>query len=174
MPADEAWKELIAASDERDLDDIKMAALKYIKAIPDVTYVELEKAFRSQHLNVYLIATEKELAITYTNMNLQGNLDRKYTVSWRLSEKPKRPKEKEGWPATPEENMERLKDAGEPIDRGIPRCGNCEKLGHVTKSCPEEKTENADKAVVKCYNCEEIGHRVRDCKSFLVLTPFEG
>jgi hypothetical protein len=131
MP-DVAWEELkaAAAADERDLDDIKEAVAKYLKALPDTTYVLLEQAFRAQGINVYIIALERELAITYTNMDLQGNLDRKYTISYRLSDKAKRPKEAAGWPATPEENLERLKDAGEPIDRGISRCGNCSKLGH--------------------------------------------
>lgn len=143
---------------------MKEAVLKYIKATPDATYFDLEKAFRTQELNLYLIALEKELAPTYTNMDLQGNLDKKYSVTYRKSPNHARPKEKELWPATPEENLERLRDAGEPVDRGIPKCSNCEQLGHISKSCPEEKQENADRAVVKCYNCEGVGHRVRDCK----------
>jgi hypothetical protein len=56
-------------------------------------------------------------------------------------------------------------DAGEPVDRGIPKCSNCDQLGHISKSCPEEKQENADRAEVKCFNCDEVGHRVRDCGS---------
>lgn len=144
---------------------MKEAVLKYIKATPDATYIDLEKAFRTQELNLYLIAMEKELATTYTNMDLQGSLDKKYSVSYRKSPKHARPKEKELWPATPEENLERLLNAGEPVDRGIPKCSNCEQLGHISKSCPEDKQENLDRAVVKCYNCDEVGHRVRDCKS---------
>lgn len=71
---------------------------------------------------------EKELAITYTNMDFQGNLDKKYTVTWRWSNKTQRPKEADYFPTSPEENMERLEDAGEPIDRGVPKCGNCGKF----------------------------------------------
>ena len=145
------------------MDEVKEAVFQYIKATPDATWFQLEKAFRSQHLNVYLIAIEKELAVTYTNMDLQGKLDCKYTISFRLSNKAQRPKEKDAWPATDEENLERLADAGIPVDRGIPKCSNCEQLGHIYKSCPEEKNENTDRAVVKCFNCEEVGHRVRDC-----------
>jgi hypothetical protein len=161
---DDAWDEVKAAVAERDLDDIKTALDKYIKAIPATTYVQLEQAFRSQNLGVWIIALEREHSVVYTNMDLQGNLDKKYTVSYRLSSKPKRPKEAEDWPASPEENLERLKDAGWPTDRGIPKCNNCDQLGHISKSCPEEKQEPTDRAVVKCYNCDEIGHRVRDCK----------
>lgn len=109
---------------------------------------------------------EKELAITYTNMDLQGNLDKKYTVSYRLSPKHQRPKEKDAWPKTPEENLTRLADAGEAVDRGIPKCSNCEQLGHTMKACREEKRDT-DQTQVKCFNCEEVGHRVRDCKYFL-------
>ncbi|KAH8811849.1 hypothetical protein F5884DRAFT_292586 [Xylogone sp. PMI_703] len=159
---DAAWNELKAAAAEGDIDDVKIAVAKYIKAIPTCTYIELEKAFRAENINVYLIAVEKELAATYTNMDLQGNLDRKYTVSWRLSDKPKRPKEKDVWP-TPEENLERLSDAGEPVDRGMPKCQNCNALGHTSKFCKEEKVENNDRPSVLCYNCNEVGHRVRDC-----------
>jgi hypothetical protein len=157
VPAEDAWIELKTASDERDLDDIKDAAMKYIKATPDATYLQLENAFRAQKMNIYLIAMEKELTLTYTNMDLQGNLDKKFSVSWRLSPNHQRPKEQDAWPASPEENLERLKDAGEPVDRGIPKCSNCENLGHTKKNCPEEKQEVADRAEVKCFNCDSIG-----------------
>ncbi len=129
-----------------------------------MTYVQLEQAFRAQDIPVYLIAIEKELAATYTNVDLQGNLNRKYSVTWRFSPNPLRPKEKDAFPATPEENMERLEDAGVPMDRGIPKCSNCDAVGHTKAKCPEELQENTDRAVVKCFNCEEVGHRVRDCK----------
>ena len=142
---------------------MKEAVAKYIKAIPEITYADLEKAFRSQDVKLYLIALEKELAATFTNMDLQGNLDKKYSVTYRKSPRHARPKEKELWPETPEENLVRLMDAGEPVDRGIPKCSNCDQLGHISKSCPEEKQENADRAEVKCFNCDEVGHRVRDC-----------
>jgi hypothetical protein len=147
---------------ERDLDDVKEAAEKYIKANPDATYLTLEKAFRSQDLNIYLIAVEKELTMTYTNMDLQGNLDKKYTIQWRWTPKAARPKEAEGWP-TPEENLERLTNAGVPIDRGVPKCSNCEQLGHSRNKCDQDKNET-ERAGIKCYNCDGVGHRVRDCR----------
>jgi hypothetical protein len=165
IPAELAWKKMKAAAAEREIDDLKEAAEKYFKAAPDCTYQGLEKAFRSHNVEVFLIAIEKELAPTYTNIDLQGNLDRKYAITWRWSNKPARPKEKDGWPATAEDNMERLGDAGIPVDRGYPKCSNCDELGHTSKKCPEEKQENADRAAVKCFNCDEVGHRVRDCES---------
>jgi hypothetical protein len=103
-------------------------------------------------------------------VDLQGNLDKKYSVSWRWSDKAARPKEKDGWPTT-EENLERLQDAGEPVDRGIVKCSNCEQLGHMKAKCPEEPNE-VDRPVVKCYNCDEIGHRVRDCKFNSLIYSF--
>lgn len=132
-PAEKSWEEIKVASDERDLDDFKEAFRKYLKATPDATYVQLEKAFREQSFTIFMIATEKELAVTYTNMDLQGNLDKQYSVSYRLSPNPQRPKEKDAWPATPEENLTHLENAGEPVDRGVPKCGNCEQLGHTFK-----------------------------------------
>lgn len=164
MQPEVAWEELITASKERDLDDVKDAVDKYVKALPTTTYVDLERAFRAQDLKLYIIALEREIAATYTNMDLQGKLDKKYTISYRFSDKPMRPKEADAWPPSSEENMERLKDAGIPVDRGIPKCANCDQLGHTSRSCPEAKLEN-ERATVKCYNCDGVGHRVRDCKS---------
>ena len=63
---------------------------------------------------------------TYTLMNLSGKLDCKYHVGFFFSDKPKRVSLKEGWPSSPEENLERLKDAGIPVERGIPKCSNCD------------------------------------------------
>ncbi|KAK6602744.1 zinc knuckle [Botrytis cinerea] len=162
VAAEVAWENLIKQSQEGDFDDMKYEVMKYIKASPDATYVQLENAFRTQNIPIYLIAMEKELTQTYTNMDLQGNLDRKYSVSWRKSSKHSRPKEKESWPGTPEENLERLADAGEPVDRGVPLCSRCNELGHTVKHCTEERVDG-ERVQVQCFNCGEIGHRVRDC-----------
>lgn len=126
VPGEVAWEEMKHAIQSRDLDDVKIAAEKYMKACPEATYQQLQHGFRVQGLNAYLIALEKELNPTYTNMDLQGNLDRKYSVTWRSSDKPLRPKESEGWPASLDENYARLADAGEPVDRGVPKCNNCD------------------------------------------------
>ncbi|TEY27412.1 hypothetical protein BOTCAL_1115g00030 [Botryotinia calthae] len=163
VAAEIAWENLIKQSQEGDFDDMKYEVMKYIKASPDATYVQLENAFRTQNIPIYLIAMEKELTQTYTNMDLQGNLDRKYSVSWRKSSKHSRPKEKESWPRTLEENLERLADAGEPVDRGVPLCSRCNELGHTVKHCTEERVDS-ERVQVQCFNCSEIsGHRVRDC-----------
>lgn len=121
VPAEEAWGKIEAAAEERDLDEVKEAAQMYFKACPEATYVDIEKGFRSLDIGVFLIAIEKELALTYTNCDLQGNLDKTYTVNWRFSEKPGRPKEAEVWPESIEENLKRLEDAGVPVDRGVPK-----------------------------------------------------
>ncbi|EPQ63833.1 hypothetical protein BGT96224_3590 [Blumeria graminis f. sp. tritici 96224] len=163
IPEEKAWEMIKMAVMAHEIDDLKEAVEIYLKSQPNLTYYQLEQAFRKQDLGAFLIATEKELAPTYTNMDFQGNLDKKYTVSWRWSSRPARPREKQIWPSSPEENMERLKDAGEPTDRGVPKCSNCNMLGHTRKSCPEETIENPDQPSVTCYNCDKIGHRVRDC-----------
>jgi hypothetical protein len=147
------------------MDEVKEAFLKYVKACPDATYVDLEEGFRSMNIPLYLIAMQRELAPTYTNMDLQGNLDKEFTVTLRFASNPKRPKEATGWPESTEDNLERLKNAGQPVPRGIPKCNNCNELGHITKSCTEDKREVTDRAAVNCFNCNEAGHRMRDCKS---------
>lgn len=165
MDGEAAWKLLEKAIGERDIDDVKEAVQVYIKAQPATTYVELESALRGQAYDLYLIPKEKvNLSMTMTNMDLQGNLGKKYTVNYRFSNKPMRPSEREGWPETQEEVNERLADAGEVVPLGVPKCLNCSEMGHMSRECPQEKMENADKAVLKCFNCDEEGHRVRDCK----------
>ncbi|KAI1140457.1 hypothetical protein F5Y05DRAFT_318806 [Hypoxylon sp. FL0543] len=95
-------------------------------------------------------------------MDLQGNLDKTYRVHLRWSNKPLRPRELQLWP-TPEQNVERLRDAGETVERGLPKCTNCHELGHISKRCPQEKVER-ERTVIMCFNCDQLGHRVRDCR----------
>ncbi|VBB76439.1 Putative DNA-binding protein [Podospora comata] len=159
---DEAWELIKTAVAERDIDDLKAAVQIYVKSQPDCTYQQLESAFRGHDLGVWLIALERPTVSTLTNMDLQGNLGKKYTVSYRFSPNPARPREREGWPETEEERMERLADAGELVAGGLPKCRNCDQLGHISKHCKEDKREN-ERIQVKCYNCDEVGHRVRDC-----------
>ena len=97
----------------------------YCKAVPDTRYDELEAAFRSMGFETYLIAKKKELFNTQTLVDLQGKNDRAYEVGFYFSDKPQRKSAKEGWPASPQENLERLKNAGVPMDRGIPKCYRC-------------------------------------------------
>lgn len=165
MTGEEAWKLLEKAIIDADMDEIKEKIQIYVKAQPDITFVELEKALRSQGYALYLIPLIKSsLSITLTNMDLQGNLGKKYTVNYRISDKPRRKTEREGWPANHDEVLARLADAGDVVPLGQPKCSNCNKIGHISKNCDEERMEPAERAVVKCYNCDQEGHRVRDCK----------
>ncbi|KAL9116846.1 MAG: hypothetical protein Q9187_006624, partial [Circinaria calcarea] len=159
---EDAWEGMKVADADRDLDDLREAVKVYVKAVPDTTYEQLERAYRQMTFQVHLIASEKEVTDTFTLVNFQGKQDCKYTVGYFFSDKPPRSFLKEGWPASPEENLVRLRDAGIPMDRGVPKCGNCNELGHIAKHCKEEKAV-VDRVEVKCVNCEEIGHRARDC-----------
>ena len=97
----------------------------YSKAVPKLTYDELEVALRLKGLQVHIIAIEKELLSTMTYVNLQGELDKTYQVGFYLSDKPKRATLASVWPSSPEENLERLKDAGIAMERGISKCVRC-------------------------------------------------
>ena len=95
-----AWAEIEQAVKDQDVDAFKVALAKYVKGVPNLTYGILEKLLRGQGLGIYVIALQRELSQTYTNMDLQGNLDRTYTISYRWSPKPKRPKENQAWPTS--------------------------------------------------------------------------
>lgn len=163
MPTEEAWTLIKRAVKERDIDDVKEAIQIYVKSSPNATYADLERAFRAQDVPLWLIAIEKTLASTFTNMDLQGCLGKTYTVTYRFQWNPPRPRDREVWPKDVDENIERLGDAGEVVYGGLPKCGNCDEIGHIAKSCPQEKVEKANAFEIMCFNCSEPGHRVRDC-----------
>lgn len=161
---EEALAELRKAVNDKDLDDVKEAVKMYVKAMPDTTYPELEKLLRDETIGLFLIGIEKEhLLSTLTNMDFQGNLDKKFTVTYRFSKLPPRPRERTLWPASDDENMTRLADGGEIVARGIPKCTNCDEMGHSARDCSQERQENLERPEVKCINCDELGHRMRDC-----------
>lgn len=68
---------------------------------------------------------QKEGFESFTLIDLQGKLDCSYVVSFFFNAKPQRVSFKERWPESPEQNLERLADAGFAYDRMIPKCGNC-------------------------------------------------
>jgi len=59
MTSDEAWAALVAANEEKDLDDFKVFFLEYVRNNKELTFVDLEKRFRDEGLSVYLIAMVK-------------------------------------------------------------------------------------------------------------------
>ncbi|PGH15290.1 hypothetical protein AJ79_02455 [Helicocarpus griseus UAMH5409] len=159
---EEAWAILKKASDEKDLEDFREGIKIYSKAVPLATFDEIEKKMRAENFKVHLIALEKEITECHSLVNLQGKLNCKYVVGYYFSEKPHRPSLQERWPASPEENLERLANAGIPLDRQIPKCSNCGQMGHGSRGCPEERSV-IEKVEVKCVNCNGVGHRARDC-----------
>lgn len=115
-------------------------------------------------MNIYLIAKEQEIAASYTIINFQGVKDLKYVVSFQFSAKPKRARFAEGWPATPEENMQRLAEAGIVMDSYVPKCRRCDEFGHTSNDCEQEVEVNAGPRVpINCAVCQRDGHRARDC-----------
>lgn len=58
-------------------------------------------------------------------IDLQGRLDRTYVVRFSLSDKPLRANLAERWPTDAADNLERLKDTGQPYDRHVMHCRNC-------------------------------------------------
>ncbi|KAF5018192.1 hypothetical protein F66182_9849 [Fusarium sp. NRRL 66182] len=164
VDADVAWDKIKKAVSEKDVDDTKEAVQEYLKAVNgDITYRALQEALIDHGIGLWLIPTERTLLQVFTNMDIQGNMGKKYTVSYRFTEKADRPREIEGWPKDREELLARLDDAGDIVDRGVPLCMNCRELGHISKHCPQEKAERSDAPKISCFNCGADGHRVRDC-----------
>ncbi|KAJ5281139.1 hypothetical protein N7478_006511 [Penicillium angulare] len=162
MP-EEAWSNMKAASDEKEIQEFREALQVYSKAVPLSTYADIEKKMREGEFKIHLIALEKEPVDVMSLIDLQGQRDREYVVGFFLAAKPLRKHLLSRWPSDPANNLERLANAGLPFDREIIKCRNCGELGHLMKACKEERRE-FDRVEIKCSNCDEVGHRVRDCK----------
>ncbi|KAL7823208.1 hypothetical protein V8C26DRAFT_425318 [Trichoderma gracile] len=162
---DAAWDKLKQAARERDVDDAKEAIEEYVKALGgEVTYRQIQERLMEENVKIWLICTERDLIDTFTNMDLQGKIDKKYSISVRFSDKPERPREVDAWPNGEGEILTRLDDAGMVVDRGVPKCYNCGELGHTSKGCTQDRVEReTGKPKISCYNCGGEGHRVRDC-----------
>ena len=159
-----AWAKIKQAAAERDIDDAKEAVQEYMKAMNgEPTYREMQEGFIGTDIGLWFIAAERELLPVFSNMDLQGNFGKKFSVSWRFSEKPERPREVDAWPQSREEILARLDDAGEPMNTGRSRCNNCSEIGHIAKECTQEKAER-ERPKISCFNCNAEGHRVRDCE----------
>lgn len=130
----EAWTLCLDAAKEQDIDAFKLAMRAYARSIPEEFSLRaLEEALREENVGIYLIAMQQEIAINMTIVDLVGNPERQFVLSVQKSAKPRRAKMAQGWPKTPEENLERLSAAGFVEDRGLPICGNCGELGHIRK-----------------------------------------
>jgi len=86
---------------------------------------DVEKALREEKANFFLVAVEREVSDVMTIVNFQGKIDCRYHLQPHFSLKPRRAAFAQFWPKSPEENMERLKESGFMMDRGVPKCDNC-------------------------------------------------
>lgn len=137
LSAEDAWKALIDAAIEKDLDVFRTCLRAYARAtLEDFSLPAVEQALRDDGLSIYLIAKPQEIATNATIIDLVGNPAREYVLSVQLSPKPRRAKLAQGWPESPEQNLERLASAGYVQDIGVPLCGNCGDLGHIRKVNP--------------------------------------
>lgn len=134
LGAEDAWKALIDSATDKDLDVFRIALRAYARAIPDeFNLVDVEKALREENVGIFLIAKQQEIATNMTIVDLVGNAGREFVLSVQLSAKPRRAKLAQGWPESPEQNLERLASAGFVQDCGVPMCSNCGELGHIRK-----------------------------------------
>lgn len=88
---------------------------------------------------------ETNLIGNKTLVNLQGIEDQKYVVRLQRGAKPRRSGLISGLlAATPQENLDRLDEAGFVMDGLKPYCARCKQKGHFVKDCPEEKPEKLE------------------------------
>ncbi|KAF2743756.1 hypothetical protein M011DRAFT_210519 [Sporormia fimetaria CBS 119925] len=130
LEAEEAWKNVIDSAAAKDLDAFRVALKAYARALDDKFDLRaVEEALRDSKdpvAPIYLIAREQEVARNLTIVDLVGNANRKYVLSFAFSAKPRRKTMSAGWPESPKENLERLASAGFVQDSGIPVCSNCD------------------------------------------------
>jgi hypothetical protein len=79
------WVLIKEAVAERDMEDVKDAIQIFLKSVPETTYAELEKAFRTQSISIYLICVEKELQPTFTNSKCIPSLQSQNYFSCSIS-----------------------------------------------------------------------------------------
>ena len=82
--------------------------------------------FQAWDTDQALLSQEPEIPKPFTLINFQGKLDCKYKASYHFSPHPRGKNDERGWPASAEENMERLEDAGFVHDRLVPYCSKCD------------------------------------------------
>lgn len=134
LSAEDAWSALIDAAKDKDLDVFRICLKAYARAtMEQFSLPDVETALREDGLGVYLIAKPQEIAANMTIIDLIGTPDCEYVLSVQTSDKPRRAKLAQGWPESPEQNLERLASAGYVEDRGVPLCGNCNEIGHIRK-----------------------------------------
>ncbi|CUS07909.1 unnamed protein product [Tuber aestivum] len=165
LSQEEAWDLMMKASDSKDFDSFKRHMLEYLKASPGTKLDEIEKAMRTQGLNYWIYALEREPAYNEVIVGPSGELDCKYVWTLNTSARPRRSRAiAHRMASTPEENMERLKIAGEIMPETKPFCHTCKSKGHTSKRCEVERPEDEmGRVVLKCTNCDALDHRRRDC-----------
>lgn len=99
----------------------------------------------------------------YTNVDLDKSAGKKYTVGVFKSAVCPRPILMESWPKDATENLERLADAGIPLESGVVICSNCMQSGHSRKNCDQESTKPEPIQAI-CANCGAQG---------MILSRFE-
>ncbi|KAF7713926.1 Zinc finger CCHC-type domain-containing protein [Penicillium ucsense] len=134
----------------------------YSKAVPDATFVDIEKRLRAEKCGLFLIAQTFRTSEDSTLIDLQGRVNCTFRVGWFKSPEQDRPFLKGMWPKDAEHNLSRLEEAGFECPSYRRECDHCG--GHVSEDCRFITGEH-DLQEIKCPNCGLAGHRLRDCKS---------
>lgn len=113
MEVDPAYDAMIQATKKYNKDNVVKAIKTYLKCKPDTTYVEIEKAIIATGGVMHVIAVDRKLEPQYTFVSLQGKPGCKYEAQIHPFEQPRRKGQKLSWPKNRQENLDRLKKAGD-------------------------------------------------------------
>ena len=158
MTSEEAWQALVSADKEKDLDDFKVYFLEYARNNKELTFVDLENKLRKDGLGIYLVAIVFRLYFmlicrkrrfrlkrrfgifrgkSASNFSFRSNLVLKIVeLGIKAILKTNISATRGQLASTPEENLERLADAGFLVEDLTPMCFNCNQKGHERSECP--------------------------------------
>jgi hypothetical protein len=91
-----------------------------------------------------------DLQPTLTIVNMKGEPNQEFCLLFRESPNPQVIYDENGWPESPEENMERLKKCGVEVDRKVLFCRRCKGKFHLIPSSSELTNNHRN------WTCHEV------------------
>ncbi|CAG8644146.1 1901_t:CDS:2, partial [Acaulospora morrowiae] len=160
----EAWKRLLKADLEKDIEDFRKWLEEYAKVSPQETFQSIEMKLRDENCNGRIIAVKREgIPITSCLVDLQGNTGKTYLAQPSFSIPTGLAPASGTFAKSGDENFRWLADAGFLGDDPSPVCYNCKEKGHNTKQCEAPRKEIDRSGRPQCQVCSSFDHTTRQC-----------